>query len=456
MNLIEEVAYLKKELAYRDKKDKEKDEYIRSLVEELEKTQQLLRLFLNENTPPSKLPFKADKHKDNKKEPKHRGKPKGSNGGTKEPPDKVDRKVKSKLGKACKRCGRQYPRSEILKRLRYVYNAYFKTEIIEVEEEFIYCDCGEFCVGTHPEVPKNSMLGYDLQALLTELKHNFSGSYENISKFLKIATKGVIDFAPITYNNTLQKISEKLKPSYDKMESKLPESDHAYSDETGWFMNGEKWWLWLLVTPLFVFITIEKSRARKVLTDLFGEKYQGGIISDSFKVYRDFAKWFQKCWVHFLRKLKHEAEKYPDSTIPELYEQLKKLHRKMADFIKSDPSPDLRKRKKKEYEKILNDIINYKGWCQGARDIINNWLVTYKGHWLKAIEIPGISLDNNYCERKIRKCIGWRKMLGGHRTRHGTKEYAIIETHRQTWILHEKNPYEELLIFLKTPVECIV
>ena len=69
----------------------------------------------------------------------------------------------------------------------------------------------------------------------------------------------------------------------------------------------------------------------------------------------------------------------------------------------------------------------------------------YKNQWLTAIEVEGISLDNNICERKIRGSIGWRKMLGGHKTREGTKQYAIIQTHRMTWKHQEKNSYNELL-----------
>ena len=90
-----------------------------------------------------------------------------------------------------------------------------------------------------------------------------------------------------------------------------------------------------------------------------------------------------------------------------------------------------------------------RGLAEQPRSIIDNWLIAYRGHWLTAIEIAGVSLDNNLCERKIRNSIGWRKMLGGHRTKEGAKEYAIIETHRQTWKHQEKYSYNELLNFLK-------
>jgi hypothetical protein len=46
--------------------------------------------------------------------------------------------------------------------------------------------------------------------------------------------------------------------------------------------------------------------------------------------------------------------------------------------------------------------------------------------------IPEVSLTNNICERGIRKVILTRKLLGGHKTEKGAKNFAIIETMRQT------------------------
>jgi len=419
------------------------------VIKELQKTQALLRQFLNENTPSSKLPFKYPSKEESEKEPKPRGKPKGSNGGNKEAPESVDRKLKAKLEKKCTRCGKIIHRRDIDTRIRYVYDAIMKAIIIEVEEEFYTCNCGEFCIGTHPDIPQKGMIGYNLQTLFAELKFNFSGSYANISKFFDNITNGKINFSPKAINDCISGIAEKLEPSYDKIESELKGEDYAYSDETSWPVNGELWRLWLFVTANFVFITIQNSRARRVLTDIFGEDYHGGIISDCYNVYDHFAKWFQKCWVHLLRKAKFEAEKYPKKNIVKLYEQLKNLHKEMSNFLKENPPPDARKERKIEFEKKLNQIINYKHWCKEAKSIIDNWLIAYRGHWLTAIEIEGITLDNNLCERKIRGSIGWRKMLGGHKTREGAKQYAIIQTHRQTWNHQGKYPYNEMLAVIR-------
>lgn len=445
IDIFEENKRLKDELEQEKRLRSDWQEKYYELLNELKKTQVLLRQFLNENTPSSKLPFKIHSNNKSEKEPKPRGKPVGSNGGAKEIPEQTDREVKARLEERCSRCGKVIRRREIDTRLRYVFDAILKAIIIKVEEETYLCDCGEFCIGTHPDIPQRGMIGYNLQTLFTELKFNFSGSYANISKFFDNVTEGKINFTPKAINDCVAGIAEKLAPSYDKLEEEIKEEDYAYSDETSWPVNGAQWYLWMFVTSNFVFMKIENSRARRVLTNIFGENYHGGIISDCFRAYSGFAKWFQKCWAHLLRKAKFEAEKNPRKNIFKLYEQLKALHKEMADFLKEDPPPKIRLEKKKEFGEKLNEIINYKHWCKEAKSIVDNWLIAYQGHWLTAIEIEGISLDNNICERKIRNSIGWRKMLGGHKTREGTRQYAVIETHRQTWKHQGKYPYNELL-----------
>lgn len=448
VDVFEEIKRLKEELRQEKRLRSDWQEKYYELLNELKKTQALLNQFLNENTPSSKLPFKYSP-KEKSEEPKPRGKPLGSNGGNKEAPENVDRKISAKLEGKCPRCGKIIMKKNIDKRLRYVYDAIIKAIVIEVEEEFYPCDCGEFCIGKHPDIPQKGMIGYNLQTLFTELKFNFSGSYANISKFFDNVTNGKINFTPKAINDCVGRIAEKLEPSYDKIENELRKENYAYSDETSWPVNGELWYLWLFVTANFVFIKIQNSRARKVLIELFGEDYHGGIISDCYKVYDNFARWYQKCWVHLIRKAKFEAEKYPRKNVVKLYEQLKSLYKEMSDFLKENPSKELRTEKKKEFDEKLKEIMNYKNWCKEAKSIIDNRLRAYRNHWLTAIEIEGINLDNNLCERKIRGSIGWRKMLGGHRTREGAKQYAIIQTHRETWKHNGKYPYNELLNVLR-------
>ena len=91
-NVFDEYKKEKDKADYFQKQASEWQNKYYELLNELKKTQELLRQFLNENTPSSKLPFKI-KDNEQKKEPKPRGKPLGSNGGNKDAPENIDRQV---------------------------------------------------------------------------------------------------------------------------------------------------------------------------------------------------------------------------------------------------------------------------------------------------------------------------------------------------------------------------
>ena len=74
---------------------------------------------------------------------------------------------------------------------------------------------------------------------------------------------------------------------------------------------------------------------------------------------------------------------------------------------------------------------------------------TYHGQWPAGVIMPEAELTNNKDERGIRKVIPTRKLLGGHRTKHGAYDFAVIESHRQTWKLRNESPYNKLAEYLK-------
>ena len=90
----------------------------------------------------------------------------------------------------------------------------------------------------------------------------FKIAASNISNFMNNVTNGKIKFTPPAVNDCFKSISNKLEPSYNKMESELKNENYAYSDETSWPVNGIRWYLWMLVTKNFVFMLEHKTLKR--------------------------------------------------------------------------------------------------------------------------------------------------------------------------------------------------
>lgn len=448
IDIFEELKRLRQELEHERRLRIEWQNKYYKLEKELKEVKALLNQFLNANTPSSKLPpqFKPTFNERPEKGTNPRGKPEGSNGATKEAPEKIDRKINVKVSKSCKRCGRKL-KIETHTRITYEIPT-IKAIVTEFEVEEGHCEhCDLLYIGTHPELPHEGMIGPNLQAFFSELKHNFAGSYDRVSTFFESLTN--LSFSPAAINDCIERVATQLEPSYKNFEERLTETEYAHSDETSWPVNGQPWWLWLFVTANFVFLTIQNSRARKVLINLFGEFYDGVIISDCLKVYENFAAAFHKDWVHLLRKTHFEAERSPGKNIVKLHEELGNMYDDVISFLSTKPSFEQRVWQSVLYHQKLQRITQHRWRSNPAQNIVNDWLKRYEGQWLVPVIMPEISMTNNIDERGIRKVIPTRKLLGGHRTERGARDFAIIETHRQTWKLRGKSPYVMLVGYLR-------
>jgi transposase len=445
IDIFEEVRRLKQELEYERKKRKELEERCANLEKENKELKQLLNQFLNSNTPSSKLPFSFKPINREPKGTNPRGKPEGSNGATKKEPEKIDERIEVKA-KQCPNRHKKIKKTDY--HIRTIYD--IGKIIIKVKEFMVYeYDC-EICrlhfSAQHQELPKEGMIGPNLQAFITELKHNFAGSYEKISDFLDSLTG--ITFSPQGINDSINRTAQYLEPSYKRMEEQIIKANVVHSDETSWPVDGKDWWLWLLCTLNMVFITINESRARKVITNILGDYFDGVVVSDCLQVYRNFASAFQRCWSHLLRKTYFEKEKAPDKDIAQLHEQLTNLYNEVKNFINMNPSFEDRVWNAIMYNQKLQIIANHKWRSTAAKSISENMLKEFEGQWLVGVIIPDVELTNNKDERGIRKVIPHRKLLGGHRTKQGAYDFAVIETHRQTWKLRNQSPYNKLVDYL--------
>jgi len=150
-----------------------------------------------------------------------------------------------------------------------------------------------------------------------------------------------------------------------------------------------------------------------------------------------------------LRKTHFEADKHPRRNIAKLHEELSNMYGDVTNFLESKPPFEQRVWQSVMYHQKLQRMIKNRWGSYPAQNIVKDWLKRYEGQWLVPVIMPEIPMTNNINERGIRKVIPTRKLLGGHRTEKGARNYAIIETHRQTWKLREQSPYGMLVDYLR-------
>jgi len=375
-----------------------------------------------------------------------RGKPQGSDGATRKIPKKIDRKIKVEFSKE----ENKQLREKYGEKIKFKNVKMYSWEIPEIKMfvtqfivQRIYVGRKLVAQATHPELPLRGIFGNRLRSLIISLKNDFAGSCDKVSGHIGDITGE--SFSAQAIKDCVHRTGEELEPDYNNLESELRKAKVAGCDETGWKINGILYYLWLICTINVVFITIEKSRGRKIMIKIFGREFEGTIISDCFAVYRGFAKYFQKCWAHLLRRTHYLAEQYPKKDIVKLHEWLTNLFNEMKNFLETDPPPDKREKKYKLFEGKFKKIENHPWKSEEAKGIVKNWLKRYNEDWLTAILIPGVELTNNKTEREIRGVIPTRKLLGCHRTEEGAKYFAITESLRRTWKLRGLSPYQEMI-----------
>ena len=451
IDIFEENKRLREELEHERRLRKQWQERCLRLETKVKLLEATLNRILNPNTPSSQIPYteKCARQSPNRKQTgsKPRGKPQGGNGGARAPPKNIDQKENAIL-KRCPHC-RSNDLNHIETEECYTWDLPLVKLIVTLFYIFVYrCNnCGKIVRGTHPNLPEHGMIGPHLAAFLAEIKHNFAASYEKLSDFLQNLTGET--FTQTAIKDCITRTASQLRPKYCELRDRLAEEKFLHSDETRWPINGVRHYLWLLHGLNLAFISINKSRSRKVITNLLGDHFRGAIVSDCLSVYRAFAAAFQKCWAHLLRKTFYLKEDHPKSDINILHRQLTDLYDEAEKYRTMNMSESERIWTGIRLTQKLQRITNNKWKSKESKSIAKNWLKEYEGQWLVGVFMPDVELTNNKDERGIRKVIPTRKLLGGHRTEKGAEDFAIIETNRQTWKLNQKSPYLELLNYLR-------
>ena len=79
--------------------------------------------------------------------------------------------------------------------------------------------------------------------------------------------------------------TEATRAAYDELAAALPRQPSLYGDESPTKQASDKAWLWTFVAQTFTVFQIQTSRAATILSDLFGEKYDGVMHCDRAKMY---------------------------------------------------------------------------------------------------------------------------------------------------------------------------
>jgi transposase len=224
-------------------------------------------------------------------------------------------------------------------------------------------------------------------------------------------------------------------------------------DETGWNVDAQLQWLWVVVSEHITFCDILPGRGFDEAASLVGADYDGWLTHDGWAVYYKFLKaGHQSCVSHLIRRCRDmaavatpAAARFPLRVKALLEEGLALRDRYHHHAISLHGLWTATGRLEAKLDRVLTRTYH---------DPANRRLVKHLDHerpyLFTFLYCPGLDATNNAAERAIRALIGARKNWGGNRTPRGAHAQAVLTSLLQTAKQQGKNPFDVMVHLLCT------
>jgi transposase-like protein len=402
--------------------------------------------------------FKRRKKKESPKQnpPETKQKKKGGlfghAGWFRETPKKIDRIQQVKLSK-CPSCGSkditecagvdEHTQQDII--LPKIQTTLYS------KQRYYCCKCKKIVTGKGINELTKSKIGPFAKAWAVFLKFGVKISDRDVSNILKMTG---LEVAPSSIVGFRYQLKREAGEIYKKLLESLKYSKFTHWDETGTKINGDNAWRWKISNKKICVTHTDKRRGQKVVEELFGDKYEGVLISDFLSAYNKIVtKAKQRCLVHILRDLKKVISYWAEED-DEVLLYCKRLKKIFEEAIGLHKEYNSKKWDKKYYRKrdiIITSLSDF-AVPNPNKKILNRFakrLQRHKDELFTFLYIKGIDYHNNHAEQQIRPDVLLRKITFGNRSSEGAKAHDVVMSVLQTAKLNKLDPvgtFKEILL----------
>jgi transposase len=290
------------------------------------------------------------------------------------------------------------------------------------------------------ELSQWRLIGSSLAALIVCLGLRLRLSRPRIREFLHDWLGITLSVGSI--NKAIHESGRAAMPLENELLDEVINSKLLHVDETPWKQKGDLLWLWVFVSSSVVFFSIA-SRSAALINNVLGSRaYKGWLMSDGYRVYRQFLKRI-RCWAHLVRKARGLTEAYDKESQAFGQETLDFLNSLMeAIKIARETPPD-----KPLSEIYQEQLDSYRLVCEKmqsslhkkthalAVEMLNDWDVIFT-----ILDHPHLPLTNNEAERALRHWVILRRISYGTRTEQGSRIFAILASVIETCRIRQQCP----------------
>jgi len=282
----------------------------------------------------------------------------------------------------------------------------------------------------HPEEPRHGKLGFRTLLFCADLKHRLGIPYRKIRELL--ASLGGIRISSGAIQQGMIRLAAFFAGIYMDLIETLRKARAVYADETGWKMDGLRWWLWVFTNAELTVYQAAPTRASVVPKAILGEDFSGTVIADFYSAYNSLPGKAQKCLAHFFRELKACAAKGNPAFLV-FRDRVTRLL-KQAIALRSRRETMSESAFARRVEKIRRRLGECRRGSSTDPDVerLKNRMSIFQDEFLTFLMEPGVEPDNNRAERAIRPAVIARKISGGNRSEKGAEAHAILMSIIQT------------------------
>jgi transposase len=278
------------------------------------------------------------------------------------------------------------------------------------------------------------------------LRFKCHSSFTNISKVISISHGLVLSKSDVV--NLLNAAKKHLHSRYETLVESVRKGKVMYNDETGWLVNGQSAWMWIMASEETTVYYAAESRGRRIMEEIYGNSQalsmHDGLASYLNSIPSDKSLY---CWAHILRYAFEETYMVKKYSTPYYF------RKKLVNIYRlKDKYPSLKKDKlllliKKELESLINQKSK-------SSSIINiqKRLKSQKMGLIRAL-VETSNGTNNLAERELRPMVINKRISYGSDTFSGMETTAILGSIIQTLSKKEEVMLPTLKTYLQTGIQ---
>jgi transposase len=316
------------------------------------------------------------------------------------------------------------------------------------EHQFYTCECstcGWLNRQPHPSTVPNGNFGPRLTGTVATLHGRYRLSLREVQALAQDLWQVQMSLGAV--QDSCYKVSQALEQPYLAAQQQMQASSETNVDETGWYKQGQRAWLWVAVSAVASVYMIATSRSRASFKALVGEKYGGVVGSDRYNAYYELAEnQHQLCWAHLIRNLRGLGQRAGPAAVWSetglaLSEQLFEVWHEFK------AQGDERELRRGELAQRVEPIrCEFKKLLEAGQRLPDGKVKAFSGQLLKLeerlwvfVKVPRVEPTNNAAERALRGAVIWPKTCFGSQSDKGCRFVERMLTMSATCQIHRRN-----------------